>query len=223
MLVLALLVLVKENRRWQAWTILIPFLLLGELLIPWLGRLERMPGDTLGFVQAMVTAWTAAWLLLLWVARFRPAIGCVLVVGQAVAVGVTCWLQQGLMSDWLSLLGVTTMLLPLPAALILSRRCCRSNYGNGRFMAWLLLWAIVGTAVADGLCTSAVLLWGVGHHDVSEIVFYLLVGSLMFGLCAYLLNLPFMVLTLVCPAYRDRLQGSRRPAPALLDSGRLAL
>jgi hypothetical protein len=109
----------------------------------------------------------------------------VLVVGQAVAVGVTCWLQQGLMSDWLSLLGVTTMLLPLPAALMLSRRCRRSNYGNGRFMAWLLLWTIVGTAVADGLCTSAVLLWGVGHHDVSEIVFYLLVGSLMFGLFAY--------------------------------------
>jgi hypothetical protein len=207
-LILVLLILVKENRSWQAWIVLILFFALAELFVPWVGHSERMPRDEIAFFRAIIVAWTAAWLLGPWLAKCRPAVAFVLVLGQALLIGMAVQysFRQSLLRDPLSLVVFATMFFPLPTAFALSGLCCRRTYRPWRFMLWLVPWLVVGFAVGCILCTVGVLVWGedLPHGDPSDVLFFLTVGPLVFATVAYLLNLPFMVLAFLCPPYRER-------------------
>jgi hypothetical protein len=73
-------------------------------------------------------------------------------------------------------------------------------------MVWLLLWTIVGFAVDCVIWSLGAFLWQENfcRRELSEILFYLIVGPLVFGISAYLFNLPFMILTFMFSTYRER-------------------
>jgi hypothetical protein len=166
----ALLIVVKENRRQSAWLILVPFLLLSEIVWPWIVRLLSLPSDAASrgavIYQSFVVAWTAVWLLGPWLARHRPAMAFLLalaviaIVAISAEVGVTfpltderlyvhvCGYRLPDIPLYLRLHGHrftsdAMWLFPLPVAFALSAVCCRKNYRPRRFMIWLGLWLVV--------------------------------------------------------------------------------
>ncbi len=211
-LIVALLVVVKENRHRSAWLILIPFLLLSEVLWPWTVRLlalssgaERRFGLPL---QWLLVAWTALWLWSPWLARRRPVLAVLFVAALVSMVGVAGQLGvfervyfRGELSTYLVAASA------LPAAFVLTRWSCRKSYGPRRFLAWLGLWLVVGVLAGWGIDTVSVFASLPAERLVPALLSMLPslgVVSLCFAGVLYLVNLPFMYLALHCPVYRER-------------------
>lgn len=207
-LIVALLVLVRENRNRSAWLILIPFLLLGEVIWPWTVRLlalssgaERRFGLPL---QWLLVAWTALWLLSPWLARRRPVPAVFFVAALVTMVGIAAQLGVFLGGESSTYLIAATA---LPAAFVLTRWSCRKNYRPRRFLAWLGPWLAVGVIAAwscDTICVFASQADGRLASSLLRILPQLAVVSVCLAGILYLVNLPFMYLALHCPAYRDR-------------------
>lgn len=224
-LILVLLMLVKENRSWQAWTILILFYCFSEVLVPWFGRSNEMSREVIAFLQGSLVAWTAAWLLGPWLTKCRRPIGFMLVLGQALIVGMAVhyWFEKSLLNEPFQLLYFATMFFPLPTAFALSGYCCQKKFRPVRFMLWLMLWTIIGFAVGCIICCLGAFIWeeNIRRKEFTEILFYLIVGPLVYAIAAYLVNLPYMFLAFFCPPYRERFHKILRlpeclpPAPTL--------
>ena len=140
-LIVALLVLVKENRNRQAWLILIPFLLLSEILWPWIERLFSLlsAGAALWYCdpfQWLLVAWTAVWLLSPWLARRRPAVAFVLALGLAAMVNIAAQIAV-YQDEWrfvvTPLTNYVIFIFALLLAFVLSGLCCRKTYRPGVF------------------------------------------------------------------------------------------
>ena len=211
-LIVALLVLVKENRNRQAWLILTPFLLLSEILWPWTERILALVLGNADQYEAefqwLVVAWTAVWLISPWLARRRPALAFVLALVFAMIVGVVA--EFGLyqhLAIGMSLMNYLAWAFALLLAFTLSGLCCQKSYRPRRFLAWLALWLIVGVTL--GMACEVGWILSHSRSDVSaERVLHVLPGVAVVSLCTagtlYLLNVPFMVLAFRCPLYRDR-------------------
>ena len=135
-----LLVLVKENRNRQALTILIPFLLLSEVLWPWIAYLLALLSVDTSQVsypyQWLAVTWTALWLMGPWLARFRPAPAVGLALLLAAMVGAVA--ELGLSQRFVftpALMNYAILVLALLLALVLSGLCCRRNYSPRSFAA----------------------------------------------------------------------------------------
>jgi hypothetical protein len=230
-LILFLLVLVKGNRNWRAWTILIPFYLLGEIVWPWVQRLEPFlsPGSGqygLPF-QWLAVAWTALWLLGPWLAKCRPPLAFVLALVLGATIGLANHFglkEQRHLSQPLTTYAV--WFFALLSAFTLSGVSCRRSYRPGRFLAWLVPWLVVG--VAMGLaCEHFWLSWYVPSRWRPLPISYLMPQLALMSWCGtaalYVLNLPFMYLAFRCPPYRDRFRKILRLAasapPAMNPSG----
>jgi hypothetical protein len=210
-LIAALLILVKENRNRQAWSIVILFLLLSEVVWPWGERLFSLSSTTVQIYgdafQWLVVVWTALWLVSPWLARCRPAVAFLLALIMAATVGALA--QYGLdqrLYLGISLLSYAVAAFTLLVAVPLSGLCCRKRYRPGRFMAWLVPWLIAGSVL--GL-TSEIVWESSRHGQIPSILALLprfgLIGGCMAGIL-YLFNLPFMYLAFRSPVYRDRFQ-----------------
>jgi len=229
MLIGVLLVLVKDNRSRQAWTILIPFLLLTEIVWPmarflWpvlLGQQQDL------LFQALVTAWTALWLVSPWLARCRPAAAIVLVLGLAATLGVVAQLGVYRRLDSGPFLpGYSALILALVLAFVLCGVSCRKTFRPGRFLAWLLLWLPLGVGLGIG-CTFAWWNWHAAHSSWWDLhlLYFILSQFALWSLCIagilYVVNLPFMYLAFRCPPYWDRfhrlLRLPTRPPPTTDD------
>jgi hypothetical protein len=229
-LILALLVLVKENRKWQAWLILIPFLLLSEILWAWVEgpfvwayAVNLGYGDVCEYASVYVplfhwvlVAWTMIWLLSPWLARCRPRLAAILALSSAAVIGAAASCCVNARNTNLFLLVYGIPVFATIFAFTASRLCCRKVYGPWRFLAWLPVWLIAGVAV--GLLNDMV--WrGTNAWTTSEVALFSkpILASLRMGAMLYLLNLSFMVLVFACPLYHDRfckmLRLSTTPAP----------
>jgi hypothetical protein len=226
-----LLVLVKANRNWRAWTILIPFYLLGEIVWPWVERLFSFlsPGSGqygLPF-QWLVVAWTALWLLGPWLAKCRPPLAFVLALVLGAAIGLAngfVLYEQRHLGRPLTIYAV--WLFALLLAFALSGLSCRKTYGAGRFLAWLVPWLVVGVAiglVCEHLWLSLYVPGRLRPLAISYLMPQLALMSLCGAATLYLSNLPFMYLAFRCPPYRDRFRKILRSAafapPAMNPSG----
>lgn len=207
-LIIALLILVEANRSWQAGLILAVFYVLCEVFVPWYARSDRMSRQETAFLSAIIAAWTAAWLLSPWLAKLRPIVALALVLAMSLMIGVVqgFWFEPALLFRPLSLIGLVMGFFPLPVAFALSALCCQRKYRLRRFMLWLMLWLVVAFAVGCVAMCVGNSLWGedLRHRDFSDFIFILVVAPLVFGIVAYGLNLPFMLLTLLCRTYRER-------------------
>jgi hypothetical protein len=96
------------------------------------------------------------------------------------------------------------MALTMLTAMTVSQRLCRGKYRPVCFMLWLALWtllvssvAMFGFIVVGSIITSS-------KPDLSEGIMIVVQGGLTFGLCLYVLNLPFMILGFAHPFFRER-------------------
>jgi len=225
-LVGALLVFVKENRNWQAWTILIPAILLTTIIWPLIVRLTPRAFHSLCCftrdAQAdfafnwLIGGWTAVWLMAPWLARRRPAVAFSLAlvflllsgtVAHVVAFsGVrSCfsstivWYKYLLPAIlWYGTCAVA-MLLGMTLGAIRCRNICRPR----RFLVWLAIGILSGALVGTAMYACSRLS---GRIPLT----FLLVGggveSLGVAAFTFSVNLPFLYLAHRCPFYRDRLR-----------------
>jgi hypothetical protein len=212
-LIAVLLVVPRENRRRQAWLILIPLaLLIGLWDMPF--RLLSVPvssAEVFGFlVAALATGLGAVWLLGERIAAGSRTRTFLLALAVMLAAGGTAYVADygpSVSDDTLPMLIVFGVLgLIVLAATSLAARCCGTRYRRGPFMAWLALWMPV-VAAAILLCYVAVILLLVIRQGPGEFILALAsvsVGALVVGGVSYLVNLPFMILAFKCPFYDDR-------------------
>ncbi len=211
LLILALLVVVRENRNGQAWTILIPSLLLYFVLWPWIVRLlgldastEEILGDP---IQLLIVGWTAVWLLSPWLARYRPSVFFLLALVLVLLMVAVFYFAVYQSSDIQSMLFFySTAIFTLLVGISLTVRSCRGVYRPKAFMAWLVLWLPIGAAISLGgiMVVAIIINWSV--PALSLLLITLPVGSAIIALLLYFLNLPYMILAFRCPLYRERFQ-----------------
>ena len=165
-LIVGLLILVKENRNRLAWTILIPFLLLSEILWPWMVHLLSLSSPGMEHygtsLQWFFVAWTALWLASPWLVKVRPLgnlVVAVMFVLFAALIGVAA--QFGVYQHLYpnsELLDYAIGVFALLSAFALAGRCCRKRYSPGRFLAWMAVWLVV--VVAIGIVCEVVYFFG---------------------------------------------------------------
>jgi len=211
-LVALALVVPKENRKPQAWLILIPlFLVMALWQMP--VRLLSLPpsaANPLGFmVNSVAMAWTVVWLLghrlgsRHRVAAFFWMLGVMLVIGLWAYVG-----EYGtrLTSEMLMLIPYGVCALGLLSSMALARLFCRKTDRPGPFMGWLFLW--MGLVSTAGMLLFAVVMT-IAAFNIFMLLMVLIsaaIAGLFLTVILYLGNLPFMLLAFKNPFYRERFQ-----------------
>lgn len=209
-----LLLLVPENRNRQALLILIPFVLLSEIMWPWVAYfLAVLAVDTTQVsypFQWLLVAWTALWLLSPWLLRLRPvpAIGLALVVAAGIGVAAEFVLCQG-PAFTSSLMNYAILILASLLAFVLSGFYCRRNYSPRRFLLWFGPWLVVGVALGVVAELGRVCISSEGPASlpaVGQLLPGLIVSSSCFAGMLYLLSLPYLYLAFHNDLYRERFQ-----------------
>jgi len=207
-----LLLVVKENRNRQALLVLIPFLLLSEIIWPWLVYfLASLSVDTAQFgepFQWLLVAWTALWLLSPWLLRLPPAAAIVAALLVAAMVGGAA--EFGLAGSLVftsALMNYSILLVALLLAFVLSGVCCRRNYSPRRFLLWFAPWLVAGVvlgAIAELVRLYAVVAKGAVAPPVGQLLPGLAISSSCFAALLYLVNLPYQYLAFNSDLYRER-------------------
>lgn len=217
-LALVPLVLVRENRQLPAWTILLPLvaILLLSRMTAALFMLGPAATERFGsFVGTLATAWTIVWLLGPWFARMRGWLAFCGAATVMVGIGVVSYLGDfGLVHDsgWMPrAILYSIAAFGLLASMALSGLLCRRIYSLGRFMsrlfAWMLLAVVSPLLVTLTIAFLANLEEGRGGLGIAFLAVlvptYLMIGGIASAVL-YLFNLPFMLVAMRSPFYRQR-------------------
>ena len=226
-LLAALLIVVKPNRRLQAWLIWLPVL---AVSLGWsmLARLLFMPpqgaepgGD---FFATLAASWAAVWLLAPWLAGRRVATALAVALLTMLCAGGLFYLSAYDMDSAegrdFSLILYPAAALALLLATALTARFCRQAYRPRRFLAWLLLWTLVVPIVSIPVVAIVTgVLAGEGLLDFAVMlvmaVFPWLIGGAVLGGALYLVNLPFLLLAMRNAFFGARFQDVLRLTPAV--------
>lgn len=208
-IVLALVILlVRDNRDPRVLLIFIPIFLirlLWSLFLPILG----VPSSVLVvfgmLVDALVAGIAVLWLLAYKLGNRNRFVSFLLALIVLVAATIVAIMSY---QAWLSgvdfeilvvqALGIVTMLL----VFVLAGWRCRKRYGPWRFMLWLALWTMVISLV--GMSTFFLISVRPSGIELIQQIPEVLVAGLIFAVCIYMLNLPFMILAFVTPFFRER-------------------
>ncbi len=234
--VACLFVFVKENRNWQAGTILVPAILLAgvgwPLLVSWVPQWRGVfcfvpDEDQADFAfRSLIGAWTALWLMAPWLARRRISVAIICAMAFLLLFGVAAHTIafSGALSvspstlSWLrsldaGILWYGTTALALLLGLVFGAVACQDKLRPRRF----LLWGLLGMLVAAFVGTSAEvysLYFAMAVQGRSLPILLLIlgpvVGSLAVAVFVFLVNLPFLYLACLVPCYRDRLRNILR-------------
>lgn len=215
---LLLVVLPRENHKWQAWLILaVPLAAAALRLFYLIPSLDSSAGFD-GMIQIIVTfavAWAAVWLLTPYFStrsRLRAIVSALLVMFAVGILGYVTYFGFSFSLDTLVpsicfwAVGCVSLLL----ALALSGACCRDTFHPGLIVAWLTLWLPVVTAIGMliGMLLVGLMSGGAGGFAVIllQVALAVLFGSLFVSGALYAINLPVMILALLTDCYRDRLR-----------------
>ena len=208
-MILALIV-PKANRNIHALWIVAPLVVLNLLYFAF-KKISGMPSSAaLQFdilFQSMLIGISVLWLLANYLVRFGGIVRFLLsfvtmmiVTGLGILSFSTEFSDETVMFLALFVFAVLTMLV----AITLSRRLCRGRYHPVRFILWMGLWTILASIFAMfGFIIVGSIIMSSGP-DLSEMLSIIGFGGLIFGLCLYVLNLPFMILGFVHPFFRER-------------------
>ncbi len=214
---LLLLVVPKENRKWQVWLILVVPLLAVALrlfcFVPSLGSSANF--DLLiQFIVTFAIGWAAVWLLAPYLStgnRLRAFVSALAVmfavglVGYLACFGFSCSMET-LAS---SICYWTTCCVALSLALALSGACCRKTFHSGLIALWLILWLPLVTAICMVVGVFSMFLISRGPVDLVSLVsigLMVLFGSLFVSGFLYAVNLPVLLLAGLTDCYRERLR-----------------
>ena len=210
-IILALVILlVRDNREPRVLLIFIPIFLVRLLWLRFQSILGA-PSDVLEVFRVLVDA-LAIGIAMLWLLAYKLgnrnrfisfllALVVLVAVSVVVVVSSQAWSSRAALGLLvIQALGIATMLL----VFVLAGWHCRKRYGPWRFMLWLALWTMVISIVAFlTFFLIAVGPSGPAEELIRQIPGVLLVG-LIFAICVYMLNLPFMILAFVTPFFRER-------------------
>ena len=208
-IVLALaILLVRANRDPRVLLIFIPIFLIHMLWSPFQPILGA-PSEVLEVLRVLIDA-LAIGMAMLWLLAYKLGnrnrfvsfllVLVVLVATTLVAiVSYQAWPSIAAFQIFV-IQAIVTMLL----VFVLTGWRCRKRYGPFRFMLWLALWTMVISLV--GTITNFLI--SVGSSDPAKELIrqmpQVLLLALIFAICIYVLNLPFMVLAFVMPFFRER-------------------
>jgi len=209
------LVVPKENRKPQAWLILIPlFLVMALWQMP--ARLFSLPpsaANPVGFmVNSVAMAWTVVWLLGRRLGSRRRIAAFFWMLGVMTVVGLWAYVGEygtAISSDMLVMLipyGVCA--LALLSSMALARLFCRKTDRPGPFMAWLFIW--MGFGSMAGMLLFAVIMT-IASFNIFMLLMVLIsaaFAALFLTVLLYLGNLPFMLLAFKSPFYRERFRST---------------
>ena len=203
----------KTNRDGRILLILVPLAIVNLLYVA-MKRLSGMPPaaalqfDT--FFQSLAVGVAVLWLLaprlasLSGFVRFLMSLGIVAGVALlgALSIGLNASEQTMVMSLFLVLVEAVLLL-----AIVAAARLCHWRYRPGRFMLWLGLCE----ATANTLAMLAFVLIGTTvtlsrPPNIWTAIPQIVLVGLIFGLCLYVLTLPFMILGFANPFFRDRMR-----------------
>lgn len=222
-----LLVVVKGNRNPRAWLIFIPLVIVNlcwSIFTRFLGTGSISTAMFSVMFHSLAVGIAALWLLGHKIGnrnRFVTfllalAIMAVAALAGVISYGMTDFSGQApAILMFLAVLAFTMLL-----AFVLTGWRCRNRYGNLRFMLWLALWCVV-TCVAS-MFVFILIMFAAGGVPISIFALLLsfLAAGLIFGLCAYVILLPYMILAFRSSFFRQRFYGCfRLPAMAKLSTG----
>jgi hypothetical protein len=210
-IVLALaIVLVKDNCDPRVLLIFIPIFLV-RLFWSCFQPILGAPSDFLVVFSTLIDA-LAVGIAVLWLLAYKLGnrnrfisllLALVVLAGITVVAVVSYQAWASFMDTRLVIfqsLGIATILF----IFVLAGWHCRKRYGPWRFSLWLALWTMVISQLA---IIAYFLIAEAQSNPVEELIRQmprvLLVG-LIFGLCIYMLSLPFMILAFVTPFFRER-------------------
>jgi MFS family permease len=204
LLILAI-VLVKANRNARALLILVPLFVVNLL---WLGlrKVVGFPSTSIVVFDQLIVSLTLSitllWLLAHKLDKVNRFITFLLAVGVMAALGLLAAVSYG----GLELTEETVLLAILFAvfavamlvAFALAGWSCRKRYSPVGFMLWLLVWTVAAGVVAmfSYVAIAVVVSTMSGSSSgptISMLLEVLLVGA-VFGLCLYVIDLPYMLL-----------------------------
>jgi hypothetical protein len=211
-LILAL-VLPRANRDLRVLLIFVPLALVNLL---WLGfkELSGMPSATASqydtVFHSMAVGTAVLWLVVSYFDRCGAFVRFLMLFGTLLV--VACLGVLSYSTEFSKEVAVFFVLLAVLSITILGAgaaagKRCRGKYRPLRFMLWLALWTILGSLVTIyGFFIVGTLIMssgGLGADIIPAMLMLSFVG-LLFGLCLYLLNLPFMILGFTSPLFRAR-------------------
>ena len=208
-IVLALtILLVRDNRDPRILLIFIPIILVRLLwsrFIPVLGIPSSIQAVFGVLVDALVVGLAMLWLLAYKLGNRNRFVSVLLAMIVLVAAYIVAIVSYQAWSSGVPFqifvnqaLGIVTILL----VFVLAGCCCRKRYGPWRFMLWLAFWVIV-ISLVEMIIFFLISERPSGEEFVRHIR-EVLIGSLIFAICIYILNLPFMILAFASPFFRGR-------------------
>ncbi len=222
LVLILLLVFVKANRDPRAWLILIPLLIV-NLFWSIFTRLV-VPGSANTAMFSMifhsyVIGIAALWLLGHKIGNRNRFVTFLLAAAIMAVAGLTGAISYS-MADFSEQTVAVLMLLAVLAftillGFVLTGWRCRNRYSSVRFMLWLAFWLMLA-CVASMLAFYPIML---AIYQASIPIFTILlqlsIVGLVFGLCAYVIILPYMILAFRSSFFRRRFYGCfRLPAMA---------
>jgi MFS family permease len=204
-------VIPKANRNIRILLILVPFVIVN--LLWWLfikfANMNFTDEQEFGIIfNSMAVSVTVLWLIANSFARFGGAIRFLLSFGIVVTIA-----GLGTLSYTTELSNETAMFLALfifmaltmLIAITLSRRLCGGKYRPVCFILWLAFWMLLVSLIATfGFIIVGSIIMS-SRPDLSVALLMFILAGLIFGLCLYVLNLPFMIMGFAHPFFRERL------------------
>ncbi len=220
---LLLLIVPQENRKWQAWLILVvPLLAVAFRLIV---RSETADSDAM--MQLIVTfaiAWTGIWLLAPHLgsgSRLRAFFSALAVMFAVGSVGYVAYFGFWCTPDILipALIYWTTGSVFLLLALAISGLCCPGRFHPGVIAIWMILWLPLLTTIGMVVTIVSVSLFSGGIAEIAVLLMIVPMVALMALAVSgflYVVNLPVVILAGLTDCYRERLRAMVHRGP--LDS-----
>jgi hypothetical protein len=208
-------VLVKTNRNPRAWLILVPLLTLSLL---WFSLKKVLPVSSsamaiFGQALASLTVGVAVlWLLAHKLSNRNRLITLFLALVIMIVVGLLGAISYGAGEYSQETAGIliflTLSVFTMLFAFVLTGWQCRKRYSGSRFVLWLAVWtvtvSIVVVLVYVGIALAILSIAGHIPSNLFSVLIQIPIGGLILGGALYAINLPFMILALRSPFFRER-------------------
>jgi MFS family permease len=211
-LILAL-VLPKANHDLRILLIFVPLVIVNLLWLVF-KEVSGMPSSSASqfdtVFHSMAVGIAVLWLVANCFDRFGGFVRFLMFFGTLVAVaclGILSYSTEFSNEAALFLAMLVFFSITVLGATTTAAKLCRGKYRPLCFMLWLALWTIIGslfTTFGFFVVGNLIMSSGVSGPYILEAILMLTLVGLAFGLCLYVLNLPFMLLGFANPFFRER-------------------
>jgi hypothetical protein len=212
LILVACLVIPRQNRHWRAWLILVPLVIALAIWGIFKQLVSLNASTSVSIFDHLVTnvllSMTILWLVSGSLASVSGTIRVILSLFMVLLLGVIgVWAFGGMNfdDDSLSIFMIYAVwAFALVGGITVTRAFCRKCMGGVRFSLWLLLWMVVAF---DAVLLPAFLLMAVimGQSiGAGELLTIMFVQGTFAGAIVYLFALPYLVFTFRSDFYRER-------------------